>query len=294
MFRGTTFVTGGRVLMQVLVLFLLIGMLAACGTSGQESSSATPTSNASIPTITMTAKDFSFDMPETLPAGLVNITMTNTGADPHQANLAQLNQGVTQDQVLTALKKEPEAITRLLTFVGGPNTVGPGQSQEVILPLSAGQYVALCFASGTDNVPHEAKGMVKFFQVQGSSDLTQVSEPTAQGQVTLKDFHFELPGPLKAGPALLKVTNQGPEPHELTLVKLAPGKSMQDVLAFFEKPAGPPPFADAGGIGALASGMSGWVKLNLTAGDYVAVCFVPDSTGKPHFAMGMATPFSVN
>ncbi len=294
MFPAKPFTTRGRDFMQVLVLFLLIGMLAACSANSQGSASPTPTSKPSLATMAITAKDFSFDMPETLQAGLVDITMTNVGTDPHQANLARLNQGVTQEQFLAALKKGPEAALPLLTFVGGPNTVDPGQSQEVILNLSPGQYVAICFVSGTDNVPQEAKGMYKFFEVKSSSNPAQVSEPTAQGEVLLKDFSFGLPNHLKAGPVLLKVTNQGSQPHEMTLMKLAPDRSVQDVLAFLEKPAGPPPFADAGGMGALASGMSGWVKLNLTAGDYVALCFVPDPTGKPHFAMGMITSFSVD
>ena len=97
MFRTTTFTTRG--LMQVLVLLLLIGMLAACGTSSQGNPSPTPTSRPSIPSVTITAKDFSFDIPATLNAGLVDITMTNAGTNPHQANLARLNQGVTQGQL---------------------------------------------------------------------------------------------------------------------------------------------------------------------------------------------------
>lgn len=295
MFRIKLTTTHGRNLMQVLVLVVLIAMLTACSTNSQGSASPTPTSKPSLVTMAITAKDFSFDLPATLPAGMVDVTMTNVGTDPHQANLARLNQGVTQEQFLAALKKGPDAALPLLTFVGGPNTVDPGQSQEVILNLTPGQYVALCFVAGQDNVPHIAKGMFKFFEVKSSSNPAQVSEPTAQGEVLLKDFSFALPNNLKAGPVLLKVTNQGPQLHEMTLMKLAPGKSMQDLLTFLQKPAGPPPAQDAGGIAGLAPGLSGWVKLNLTAGNYVALCFVPDAkTGKPHFAMGMITSFSVS
>lgn len=177
MFRTTTFTTRG--LMQVLVPLLLIGMLAACGSSSQGNPSPTPTSKPSIPGVTITAKDFSFDIPETLHAGLVDITMTNAGTNPHQANLGRLNQGVTQDQFLATLKKSPDAALPLVTLVGGPNTVDPGQSQEVILNLSPGQYVAICFFAGQDNVPHYAKGMIKFFQVVSPSNIDQVSQPTA-------------------------------------------------------------------------------------------------------------------
>ena len=81
----------------------------------------------------------------------------------------------------------------------------------------------------------------------------------------------------------------------MAIVKLAPGKNLQDVLNFLQKPAGPPPFADAGGLGAIAPGTSQWLKLNLQPGQYAALCFVPDSvTGKPHYMLGMAAQFSVH
>jgi len=55
-----------------------------------------------------------------------------------------------------------------------------------------------------------------------------------------------------------------------------------------------PPFEAAGGTAALGAGQTGWMDLNLPAGDYVTLCFVPDpATGKAHAEMGMMTPFSV-
>ena len=170
----------------------------------------------------------------------------------------------------------------------------PGQSQEVILTIAQGQYIMLCFVSGPDNIPHFIKGMYKFFTVNGPSNTDQVSQPQVNGQVMLRDFSIVLPASIPAGPLMLQVTNQGSQPHEMALLKLIPGKTMKDALAFLQQPAGPPPFGDAGGMGALNPGMSGWVKLNLASGHYVALCFVPDpTTGKPHFALGMMTSFAV-
>jgi hypothetical protein len=292
----TSSIAGPPAWIGILPLLIVASLLVACGTSPSTGSSPTPTkpAAAALPQVTITAKDFSFAMPDTLQAGLVDITLTNQGAQPHQAQLERLNDGVTQAQVLDAFKKGPEAMLPLLSSYGGANTVDPGQSQEVVLNLTPGQYVMLCFISGADNIPHFAKGMYKFFTVTAPSNANQASQPQADGQVTLKDFSFVLPTSIHAGPMTLQVTNQGTQPHEMDLLKLLPGKGVQDALAFLQKPAGPPPFADAGGMGALNPGMSGWVKLNLTSGNYVALCFVPDiTTGKPHFALGMITTFSV-
>jgi hypothetical protein len=278
-------------------MFLIVAsLLAACSTNTYTSSPSTPTSQpaASIPHVTVRAKDFSFAMPDILPTGLVDLTLANQGTQPHQAQLTRLNNGVTQAQVLAAFKKGPDALLPLLTFYGGANTVDPGQSQEVILNLAKGQYVMLCFVSGPDHIPHFLKGMYKFFTATGPSVANQVSQPQVNGQVMLRNFSIVLTASIPAGPLMLHVTNHGSQPHEMTLLKLMPGKTMQDVLAFLQKPAGPPPFADAGGMGALNPGMSGWVKLSLASGHYVALCFVPDrTTGTPHFALGMITSFSV-
>jgi len=282
--------------MGILMCLLVASILVACGASPSTGPSSTPTSTsaAAIPKITINATEFSFAMPDTLQAGLVDITLMNQGGLPHLAQLSRLNNGVTQAQVLAAFSKGPNVLLPLLTFTGGVNVVVPGQSQEVILNLTQGQYVMLCFVTGSDNIPHFVKGMYKFFTVSGQSNANQVSQPQADGQVTLKNFSFVLPTSIHAGSMMLQVTNHGSQPHEMDLLKLMLGKSMQDVLAFLQKPAGPPPFADAGGMGALAPGMSGWVKLNLTSGNYVALCFVPDpTTGKLHFALGMITTFSV-
>lgn len=57
---------------------------------------------------------------------------------------------------------------------------------------------------------------------------------------------------------------------------------------------GPPPFANIGGVAPMNPGFTNFLPLELTAGEYVAICFVPDTeTGAPHAALGMVMPFVV-
>ena len=86
--------------------------------------------------------------------------------------------------------------------------------------------------------------------------------------------------------------------HELTIERLAPGKTADDFLNVISgKVAGNPNdiAAPAGGGGAVAPHGVDWVRLNLVLGDYIAVCFVPDAEaqGAPHAALGMVKGFSV-
>src|SRR6185437_16663883 len=102
-----------------------------------------------------------------------------------------------------------------------------------------------------------------------NADAGQQDAPASDATVILKDFNIGIPSNLKAGTYTWEVTNNGPQTHEMDLLKLAPGKSLKDATAFFDKPSGPPPFSDAGGMGALAPHNSGWVKVTLQKGDYV-------------------------
>lgn len=287
----------------LLIIAMLAGTLAGCdvlGFGGGGVDGGSSSTGAQIPSVTVEAKDFSLDLPDSMPsAGLISLTLHNQGQQPHQMNVARLNDGVTQDQVTNALKADPGQVLPLISFVGGPNIVDPGQSQTVTVEMPAGTYLAVCFAPDVTNPAknHAQMGMYKFFTVPASSGSAP-AEPADSGLVTLRDFHIELPspGPFNAGQTTWKIWNHGGQPHEMALLKLAQGKTSQDAISFLEQqnPSGPPPFSDAGGIGALGVDKSGWATLDLTPGNYVALCYVPDpSTGQPHFMMGMHQAFSV-
>ena len=291
MFRLATFLVGS-----------LIALLASAACGGEE---------PSIPIVGVTAADFSFSLPDTIAGGLVRFQLTNSGQDSHHMQVVKLNQGVSQQQfqgplqgTLQAIPQEGEAalgrLFQIVTFTGGPSGIGPGGESEAMVDLQAGDYALLCFIAGADGIPHLAKGMVKPLTVTAPSSDRPV-EPAAPVTVGLDDFAFTgVPVNLSAGRTTLKVTNQGQEPHEMTVFRLE-GVSAQQALEIVttppggDAPAGPPPFKDAGGFQAIMPGQSGWTTLDLQAGEYIAICFVPSPANgfASHAALGMMTPFTV-
>jgi hypothetical protein len=274
-------------------IFALVLVSVACGPA------APAAVVGKIPEITIRALDFSYTGPTQIQSGLVTMTLVNDGKEPHQAQLARLNDGVTMDQLMAALQQGPETALSLVTLAGGPNAIESGQSQTVTVNLPAGNYVLLCFISGSDDVPHLAKGMVAPLTVAAApagaaGAPNPATEPQSSGTVTLKDFKIEVPDKVQAGAQVWKVTNNGPEPHEFGLMRMDDGKTAQDFMAFMQNPSGKPPFSSAGGLGAVSSGVTSWVNLDLRPGTYVALCFVPSpSTGKAHIELGMITSFTV-
>lgn len=273
-----------RMTVTMLIMAALL-VLSACATAGVSQTSQ----------VTIKARDYSFEAPAQIEAGLVSIRMENEGQEPHHVQLVRLNDGVTMEQFQAAIQQGPEAALPLVTLAGGPGVVPGGKSQQVTVELDPGHYILLCLVPGTDGIPHLAKGMMAALEVVDKGNRADVQEPKADQTVRTLDFSFILPPEIKAGPQVWKVINEGKQPHELALIRLADGKTMGDVAAFMQAPSGPPPFEDAGGLQGIDPGESGWLNLDLQPGNYVALCHIPDpASGKAHEELGMVMPFSVN
>jgi len=254
---------------------------------------AAHTAHAAAPVIEWEAGDYSFTGPETVPAGVVTVRLSNFGLEPHHAQLMRLKDGVSFDQLMAALQEEGDAAIRFVTLEGGAGAIDPHRNTEATLNLKEGSYVLVCFIPSPDGVPHLAKGMLKPIQVVAAGNAEP--EPGARGVLTMSDFRFEMPDVLPSGEQTYRVVNAGPQPHELNVVRLAVGKTIQDVLVWEREPQGPPPFEAVGGLNAFEQNGAGFIRFDLPAGTYAAVCHVPDMNGSglPHTALGMIKQFSV-
>ena len=97
---------------------------------------------------------------------------------------------------------------------------------------------------------------------------------------TAADYHFIGTQFLPSGMTELTSANDGMELHHQQLLSLPEGMTADDLIAgLMSGEGGPPPTGldAAGGVGALNPGLSGSVALDLAAGNYVMVCFVPNA-----------------
>jgi len=262
--------------------------------SAGASASSAEAPKAAPATVTMTAKDFAFDAPAQIPGGAVTLQIQNSGKEVHQAQLVRLEGGKTGQDLMAALKKHgpPPA---WMKFVGGPNAIAPGHEVSATSVLEPGQYAWLCFIPSPDGVMHAAKGMVRPFEVTAAPSGAATSLPETDVTIKLVDFDFQSSKPLTPGRHSIMVENAGPQAHELVLVKLAPGKTIQDFATWAESMKGPPPAEPVGGVGVLDKGGWGVFTADLTAGDYGLICFVPDvKDGKMHLVHGMMKNIKVS
>jgi len=191
------------------------------------------------------------------------------------------------------------------TFAGGAvvDTSLPGAptSGQAVIDLGPGEWILWGFDP-------EAAQQPVIFTV---TDVTQTDQPEPQADinVTYIDFGIACDGNLTAGEHVLRIENQGAQPHFLVVEKGPDDMTLEQVaelLEMFEametgQAATPPPtslqetdFTHTLETGTQSIGTLTWVPATFEAGTYAAFCFFPTAgEGLPHAYHGMYTVFTI-
>jgi hypothetical protein len=110
--------------------------------------------------------------------------------------------------------------------------------------------------------------------------------------VTATEYAFQPPDTLPSGVTTFHLMNEGKEAHHLVLLKIPLADFQKG--AWLEKPQGPPPGAFINGASPMTAGVANTTAVDLTAGDYGLICFVPDSkVGNPRIEHGTVKQITV-
>jgi hypothetical protein len=231
------------------------------------------------------------DVPPSIKGGVVNLSLKNSGQGPHSLQFAKVAGDHTPDELVGELTNSEQGapVPDWISEGGGIGTVGPGQTGTASFKLTEGRHFAYDDESDEQDAPNSTKGGVVEIDVTAGSGG---SLPEADATITATEYKFTTKG-LKAGATKVRFENEGKEYHHVIAGPMVPGKTIDDVRAFFEtegEPVGPPPINFEAGVGTavIDRGNAEVATLNLQAGKYAMVCFVNDRAGgPPHFTMGM-------
>lgn len=279
--------------------------LAGCDAGGAENRAALEAAEASPPAesvgragagpreLVIRTFDYRFDAPDTILAGPTTIRLVNDGPDFHHVWLVRLEEGRSAGELIEPLAAHGP-LPSWAVAVGGPNTPGaPGEETVAAVDLEPGEYALVCVIPGMqDGELHVAKGMIRPLTVMPSGEARVLSEPDLV--MTLDDYTYELDRPITPGRHAIRVVNAAAQPHEVVVVRLEPGRTAMDFLAFLQKPEGAPPGKMIGGVTWLSRGESNVMMLDFEPGEYALLCFVPDEgDGRLHLEHGMIDQFRV-
>jgi hypothetical protein len=269
-------------------LMAILALAIACAACKKES----PTDAAAGPTlVTVTATDYAFEAPDTIAAGWTKFRLVNKGEQLHMALLIKLEGSRTLDDFLKAYGESFRTVRRSPRLEwakrrGGPGAAEPQGQSNATQYLEPGSYAWICIMNVPDGIPHVFKaGMAKPFTVRGPT--TPRTAPIASVVIRMVDYAFRISTPLTTGRHIIRVENVGVEPHEVGLLKLAPGKTMLDFQVWMRNPQGQPPANPVGGVSSLVTNSEAYFEVDLTSGDYLLVCFVTAPDGRPHAEHGM-------
>ncbi|HEX5385131.1 MAG TPA: hypothetical protein VFW66_00370 [Gemmatimonadales bacterium] len=244
---------------------------------------AAPARAQSPPVVTVVARDFVFERPApvTVPAGPITVRMINGGKDLHMIGIVWLGEHSVAE-FLAAV--QGDSLFPGPYEVGGPNAVVPGDTAVATVVLPPGHAVLACWVMDEDGKMHVQKGLFAPLEVAPAGPRT-ATEPHADARITLRDYAIDMAGVPAAGRRVFRVENRGPATHDVEVFRMAPGATMADVDAWMHHPmAGSRRARPLGGMVGVDRGHHAWFTVDLTAGDYVLVCWMPDAKGVPHYS----------
>ena len=235
------------------------------------------------PVLTIVATDFAFTVPgganATVPAGPVTLRLVNHGKEIHMMGVVLLGKTTAAEFIQTFSKGGFVG-----TEVGGVNGIAPGGSGTSTVILKPGNALIACYITSADGKMHVLKGMFATLHVtEGTGQMAD--EPHTSFDIALNDYRITVPNGLRAGAHVFRVDNDGAVTHDLELFRLSPGADTTDAMAWLKTPAvGSARAQPIGGIVGEDHGLHAYFSADLTPGDYMLLCWMPDAkTRVPHF-----------
>ena len=151
-------------------------------------------------------------------------------------------------------------------------------------------------ACGSDDDPAvESGGDTGSTTTAATDEADQPEAEVHEVSFEAKDYSYSMPAKIEAGTIEFTMKNVGKELHIASLAKINAGKTFADATKDLQSqtPPADPAASDVSGIASTSPGLSGNVTVELEAGSYYFVCFIPSADGAPHVAKGMIQPFEV-
>lgn len=293
----------------VAVVALVVG---ACAGADAPTSSPASSATARLPTpvqeLTFDASEYTFtispDPSAGLQAGWTLVRFRNVGAEAHQVMFAAIKDGVDLSQLAAAGAGDSSGAGAIefVDMIGGVSYIDPAHETTALVDLRPGLVMAMCYVPDANGVAHALMGMTSALTVAAPSVTTTSTdtEPVGDevlGTIELSGDGYQIPADLRAG--WYRVANTDTVLHEMSLLRVSRPISAEQAAVLVDDLAAnrtPQVGLDAvGGMGAVSAGFDGFVHLDLPAGDYVAVDFMPDpGDPRPHMLDGYYRTFRVS
>lgn len=253
--------------------------------------------------------------PEQINAGRTLVIEEVEGNHAGHAFMLRVPDDVPDDELAAVLTADATAAEETPAwffqahFVGNGDRAMADRPAMAVVDLKPGRYVI--------GDPYRAPSDYALVEVVAAG-ADEANEPvTPDVAIDLFEMDYTIPNNLVAGSQVWEVENTGAMLHEIAIIPVPYGVSDSEVedaimavgdAAFFGAEITPDQLAAlhglgfewmgwelelAGGVGVLSPQSVSWAQLDLDAGTYAAICFIPGPDDLPHFVTGMTEVFEV-
>ncbi len=232
-------------------------------------STPAPTAGAEL---VIVATDKALEVPEQVDAGLVNVRLFNRSSGPQHVSILKVDR-LDRVSSISEYLRSGDWNVPWINRMGGPELAPPGGVSSVAMVLDPGRYVVAHLPIGSKpGGPLILRDVEELSVTERPGASTKAALPPAVATIKMAEWSFTLDGPLHAGRRVIRIDNVGQFEHQMQIVRLLPGRGIDQAVKWAENPSGPPPFEPAGGTTNLARGRSVNVTVDLLPGDYALLC----------------------
>ena len=280
-------------------------LLGACS----RHATATAAKPAELP---VTAAEYRFDGPASVPAGVVRLTARNAGKLKHEFSVLRIG-STPVPQVLADFNRTTSGgpVPAYLGAAGGVSKLSAGDTASSDLALAPGRYLIVCSLTDADSgadaatggapvtaPPHDTLGMARELLVtrpKVRKGHLPARLPATAATIVAREYGFDLAG-LHGGRNQVTFVNTGPvQLHHVVILEFPGLGSEADVRLNWEKlvaaGGGQPPLGSVtpravASAQPLDPGLRATFEVTLVAGKtYGFACFLSDRTGGPPHAL---------
>ncbi|MES2521655.1 MAG: hypothetical protein V4617_03070 [Gemmatimonadota bacterium] len=264
----------------------VLSVLGACADTEGANPSPSPSAD-----LLVAVRHGAITAPDSVSPGWTRVRVEEA-EDAHIVVLFRLPANSTEQDVaafVAALDTAP-ATPQPGVAVGGPEV---GVLGEVILRVTPGLHVLACVRRGEDGHRHASRGEFRVLHARPETAAHEATAapPSGAQVVRMVDFAYVGTDGWTPGAQLLQVENTGKQDHEVRLVRLRDGATLQSWMTADD----PDTVATSvAGMARIGPGEVAYLPVDLVPGSYLVYCLVADvRSRRPHLELGMVREIRV-